>query len=105
MFAIIETGGKQYRVTPRSSVLIEKLEAEVGTTVEFDRVLMVHSDEGMLIGQPLVTGARVTARVSEQGRGRKVVIQKFKRRKKYRRQLGHRQPFTRVFVTDIVFPA
>jgi large subunit ribosomal protein L21 len=105
MYAIFETGGKQYRVEPRGSVRVEKLNAEVGQTLEFDRVLLVGTDQGVTVGQPVVSGAKIMARVAEQGRGPKIYVQKFKRRKKYRRRTGHRQSFTRLLVTDIILTA
>ncbi len=101
MFAIIETGGKQHRVEEGERLAIEKLDAEVGADVEFDRVLMVVNGESVKIGTPLVDGARVTAKVLEQGRHAKVRVIKFKRRKHYLRRAGHRQEFTAVQIVGI----
>ena len=101
MFAVIETGGKQYRVEEGTQVSIEKLDVEVGAEVEFDRVLMVANGESVEIGTPLVEGARVTAKVVEQGRRNKIRVIKFKRRKHYLRRLGHRQKFTAVQIVGI----
>ena len=101
MFAVIETGGKQYRVEEGAQVSIEKLDAEVGAEVEFDRVLMVANGESVEIGTPLVEGARVTAKVVEQGRRDKIRVIKFKRRKHYLRRAGHRQKFTAVEIVGI----
>ena len=101
MYAIIETGGKQYRVEPGKVVQLEKLPGEVGQTVELDQVRFVHSDGAVLVGQPLVEGARVTAEVVRHGRTRSVTVFKKKRRKNYRRTRGHRQSFTQVKITGI----
>ncbi len=101
MYAVIQTGGKQYRVTEGSVLRIEKLDAAEGDTVEFDRVLLVGEGADVTVGAPLVSGSKVTATVETQGRGRKIEVVKFKRRKGYKRQYGHRQPYTRVRVTGI----
>ena len=101
MYAVIQTGGKQYRVQEGSVLRVEKLEAAEGDTVEFDRVLLVGEGADVTVGSPLVSGGKVTATVETQGRGRKIEVVKFKRRKGYKRQYGHRQPFTRVRVTGI----
>jgi large subunit ribosomal protein L21 len=101
MYAVIRTGGKQYRVREGSLLAIEKLDAELGATVEFNEVLLVSDDAGVRIGAPLLAGSKVTAVVQEQGKGRKVGIVKFRRRKGYKRMKGHRQPFTRIQVTGI----
>ena len=100
MYAVIRTGGKQYRVAPNQVVEIEKLDGEAGSTVEFGEVLMVGGDEPKL-GAPLVDGARVTGTVLEQAKGPKVIIFKKRRRKNYRRRTGHRQQLTVVRITDI----
>ena len=101
MYAVIRTGGKQYRVREGTSIAVEKLDAEPGATVEFDQVLLVSDDSGVRIGAPYLAGSRVTAVVQEQGKGRKVSIVKFRRRKGYKRMKGHRQPYTRIQVTGI----
>lgn len=101
MYAVIKTGGKQYRVSEGQTLRIEKLNAEQGTNVEFDQVLMVADGENFKVGTPLVSGGKVTAEILEQGRGKKVKIVKFRRRKHYRRQMGHRQSFTEVKITGI----
>lgn len=101
MFAVIETGGKQYRVESGTRLSVEKLDAEVGSEVNFDRVLMIANDENVQVGTPLVEGASVTGTVVEQGRQRKIRVIKFKRRKSYLRRHGHRQHFTSVEITDI----
>ncbi|SNB53519.1 LSU ribosomal protein L21P [Arboricoccus pini] len=100
MYAVIKTGGKQYRVVPNQVLEIEKLEAEAGSTVEFGDVLMVGGDTPQL-GSPLVAGAKVTGTVLEQARGPKVIIFKKRRRKNFRRRTGHRQYTTVVRITDI----
>ena len=101
MYAVIQTGGKQYRVEEGASLRVEKLDAEAGDTVEFDKVLLVGSGKDVKVGAPYVDGGKVTATVEEQGRRRKIDVIKFKRRKGYKRQKGHRQAFTRLRVTGI----
>ncbi|MCS6799947.1 MAG: 50S ribosomal protein L21 [Myxococcota bacterium] len=100
MYAVIRTGGKQYRVAPGDRLRVEKLPAEVGSSLELTEVLMI-GGESVRIGRPLVEGARVTARVVGQGRARKIIVFKMKRRKNYRRKKGHRQPYTELLVTSI----
>ena len=101
MYAVFQSGGKQHRVTEGQTVRLEKLELEVGATVEFDNVLMIANGEDIKVGAPLVEGGKVTAEVVSQGRGDKVKIVKFKRRKHSRKQMGHRQWFTEVKITGI----
>ena len=100
MYAVIESGGKQHRVTEGETLKLEKLEVATGETVEFDRVLMIGGD-AVKIGTPVVEGAKVTAEVVDHGRHKKVKIVKFNRRKHYRRETGHRQWFTEVKITGI----
>ncbi|AQL55994.1 50S ribosomal protein L21 [Abyssicoccus albus] len=100
MFAIIETGGKQVKVEEGQTIFIEKLDAEVGETYTFDRVLFV-GGETTKVGAPLVDGATVTAKVDENGRGKKITVIKFKAKKNYKRKQGHRQPFTKVTIEKI----
>ncbi len=100
MYAIIKTGGKQYCVEEGKKISVEKLDAEVGAEVVFDQVLLVADDE-LQVGQPTVAGAKVTAKVLEQGKGAKIRIFKYKAKSNYRRRQGHRQPFTKVEVTKI----
>nr|WP_298723971.1 50S ribosomal protein L21 [uncultured Steroidobacter sp.] len=102
MYAVISTGGKQYRVSEGQVVRVEKLEAEAGADVEFDKVLLVGSGDQVKIGSPFLSGGKVTATVQSHGKGDKKVIVKFRRRKHYLRQGTHRQPFTEVKVTGIV---
>lgn len=102
MYAVIETGGKQYRVSEGDLIRVEKLAAEPGATVEFDRVLMVAKDDGTpLLGNPWVAGGKVTGEVKGLGRGDKIFIFKLRRRKNYRRRAGHRQFYTEVQITGI----
>jgi large subunit ribosomal protein L21 len=100
-YAVIRTGGKQYRVTPGDVFQIEKLAAEPGSDVEFTEVLMTSCGDQVQVGSPNLSGARVTARVLEQGRAKKILVFKKKRRKNYRRRQGHRQYLTTVRVTGI----
>ena len=101
MYAVIQTGGKQYRVEEGTTLKIEKLELGSNDTVEFDKVLMIQSDSDTKIGQPYVESGIVTAKVVSQGRHKKVKIIKFKRRKHHMKQMGHRQYFTEVQITGI----
>jgi large subunit ribosomal protein L21 len=100
-YAIIETGGKQYRVGVGDRLAIEKLPAETGADVVFDRVLMVGGAGAPRVGAPLLAGASVSATVEDQFRGPKIVVFKFKPKKRYRRRTGHRQALTRVAITAI----
>ncbi len=101
MNCVIKTGGKQYRVSEGDKILVETLNAAPGDTVEFPEVLMLREGETLEVGKPLVAGAKITATVLEHGRGKKVKIIKFKRRKHYRRQAGHRQNYTCVEITGV----
>jgi large subunit ribosomal protein L21 len=101
MYAVIQTGGKQYRVEEGTTLKIEKLELGMGDSVEFDNVLMVQSDNAVKIGQPYVDGSKVTATVVSQGRHKKVKIIKFRRRKHHMKQMGHRQYYTEIQITGI----
>lgn len=101
MYAIIETGGKQYRVESGALLQVATLEGDVGSTIELDQVRLVHGDGGVVIGQPLVKGAKVTAEIVRHGRTRSITVFKKKRRKNYRRTRGHRQGFTSLRITGI----
>ncbi len=101
MYAVIVSGGKQHRVTEGEVLKVEKLQAEAGSSVEIDKVLLVADGEDVKIGAPVVEGAKVTAEVVSHGRGKKVRIMKFKRRKHHMKQMGHRQWFTEIKVTGI----
>ncbi|KXB43701.1 hypothetical protein HMPREF3188_01483 [Tissierellia bacterium KA00581] len=103
MYAIIETGGKQYRVEEGKSIFVEKLNVNEGDKVSFDRVLFLANGEDVKVGSPVVEGAKVSAVVEKQVRGKKLVIFKFKAKKNYRKKKGHRQPFTKVKIESIVF--
>lgn len=101
MYAIVATGGKQYRVKEGEKLRVEKLNAEAGDTVELDKVLLVGEGEDVKVGAPYLDGAKVTAKVAANGRGDKVKIVKFKRRKHSRKQMGHRQAYTEIEITGI----
>jgi large subunit ribosomal protein L21 len=101
MYAVIATGGKQYRVEKGSTLRIEKLAAEPGSEVTFDHVLLVGAAESVKVGSPLVSGAAVRATVERHGQGEKKSVVKFRRRKHYLRMGNHRQPFTEIRITDI----
>ncbi len=102
MYAVIETGGKQYRVAQDDVIRVEKLAAAAGESITFDRVLMVGEGDQTKIGAPVVEGSKVVADVEEHGRGDKVTIIKFRRRQKYRRKQGHRQAYTQLRIKEIV---
>lgn len=101
MYAVIESGGKQHRVEKGEVLKLEKLNAAAGEEVKFEKILLVGEGDSVKIGQPYVEGSQVTAEVLQQGRGDKVNIIKFRRRKHSRKQQGHRQAFTEVKITDI----
>jgi large subunit ribosomal protein L21 len=101
MYAVIESGGKQHRVQAGEILKLEKLDIATGETVDFERVLMIADGDSVSVGAPYVTGGRVSAEVLSHGRADKVRIVKFRRRKHYRRQMGHRQWFTAVKITAI----
>lgn len=102
MYAVIKTGGKQYRVSPGDSVDVENLPYEVGQQIELDQVLLVANGKGAKIGQPLVKGAKVKATVTRQVKGPKVIVFKYRPSKRYRRKQGHRQNYTRLRIDEIV---
>ena len=101
MYAVIETVGKQYRVAPGQTIDVDTLAGEVGANVEFDRVLAVSNDNGFSVGDA-VKSARVRGKITAHGRGDKVLVFKFKRKKQYKRTIGHRQAYTRVQVEEIL---
>ena len=101
MYAVIITGGKQYRVSEGDTLKVERLPATEGTTVELDRVLLVGEGTEVKVGSPYVDGGKVTATVKSHGRGDKIHIVKFRRRKHHRKQMGHRQHFTELQITGI----
>jgi large subunit ribosomal protein L21 len=102
MYAIIQTGGKQYRVQEGDVLTIEKLDAAEGADVEFDQVLTVVKDGSVEIGKPVVAGAKVTGKVVAQGKAKKILVFKYKAKSNYRRRQGHRQPFTKVVIEKIL---
>ncbi len=101
MYAVVATGGKQYKVEEGEVLRCEKLAGEIGDEVVFDQVLMVSDGEDVRIGQPVVEGATVKGSIVEQGKHKKIIVFKYKRRKRYRRKQGHRQPFTAVKISAI----
>jgi large subunit ribosomal protein L21 len=100
-YAVIETGGKQYRVGVGDRIAVERLHEDEGSDINFERVLLVGGDGSTRIGTPVVDGANVTAHIDAHGRGEKIVIFKFKAKKRYRRRTGHRQELTRLTITGI----
>ena len=101
MYAIIKTGGKQYKVAEGDVITVEKLEAEEGAVVTFDRVLTVVKEDGVVVGKPVVEGGKVTGKVGAQGKDKKIVVFKYKAKSNYRKRQGHRQPFTKVVIEKI----
>jgi large subunit ribosomal protein L21 len=102
MYAIIETGGKQYRVAPGDVIRVESLPGDPGSAVEFSKVLAVSKDDGELLAGPDAASARVTGSVTGTGRAKKILVFKFKRKKQYKKTTGHRQNYTEVRISDIV---
>ena len=105
MYAIIETCGRQYKVTKGDVVFFEKLDAEEGKKVTFDNVVLVSDDNKIQIGNPYVKGVKVEGKVISHGKGKKIIVFKMKPKKNYRRKQGHRQPYTKVEITNIKMPA
>ena len=101
MYAIVKTGGKQYKVAQGDVLFVEKLEANEGDTVTLDQVLAVAGENGLTVGAPVVEGATVTAKVVAQGKAKKVIVYKYKAKKDYRRKQGHRQPYTKLVIESI----
>ena len=101
MYAVIETGGKQYRVQEGDTITVEKLPAEAGSKIEFDKVLVLGEGADISVGAPYIDGAKVFGNVVENGKGQKVIIFKYKSKKDYRKKQGHRQPYTMVEITGI----
>jgi large subunit ribosomal protein L21 len=102
MYAVIETGGKQYRVAPGQSIEVDTIAGDVGSAVEFDRILAISNDSNELVVGDALKSARVRGKIAAHGRGDKVLVFKFKRKKQYKRTIGHRQNYTRVQVEEIV---
>ena len=101
MYAIIETGGKQYKVENGDVVFIEKLDVEADSEVTFDKVIAIGADDGIKVGAPYVDGASVTAKVLKNGKGKKIVVATYKPKKNEKRKMGHRQPYTKVEISAI----
>ena len=101
MYAIVKTGGKQYKVAQGDVLFVEKLEANEGDFVTLDQVLAVAGENGLTVGAPVVEGATVTAKVVAQGKAKKVIVYKYKAKKDYRRKQGHRQPYTKLVIESI----
>ena len=102
MYAVIKTGGKQYRVSEGDILKVEKLDCDRGDEITFDRVLALSEEEGFQVGRPVLNDAEVKAEVLEHGKNRKVKVFKFKPKKRYKRKTGHRQPFTRIKINEIL---
>lgn len=103
MYAVIMTGGKQYRVAQGDTLFIEKLDAEAGSTVTFDKVLMLVNDSDVRTGTPYLDGVTVEATLEKNGKGKKIRVFKYKAKKNYRKRIGHRQPYSKVTVSAIKF--
>lgn len=101
MYAVIQSGGKQYKVNEGDILKVEKLSGEAGDKLSLDQVLIISDGEMLKVGSPLVAGAKVMVEVIEQGRGKKITVYKYKKRKNYRRKQGHRQAFTKIKVDKI----
>ncbi|NLO83026.1 MAG: 50S ribosomal protein L21 [Clostridiales bacterium] len=101
MYAVIKTGGKQYRVYEGDILNVEKLDALEGSTVEFNEVLAISDDNGLRVGTPVLEGAKVEAQVLKHGKDKKIIVFKYKPKKNYRRKQGHRQPYTQIRITKI----
>ena len=102
MYAVVKTGGKQYRVSPDDILKIEQIDGDIGSELEMADVLMVSSEGNVQVGKPFIDGAIVKATILEQGKGKKINVVKVKRRKRYRRTIGHRQNFTKIKVNSII---
>ena len=102
MYAVLKSGGKQYKVEEGQVLRLEKLPGDVGSAIKFDQILMIGDGENIQVGQPLVDGASVEGHIIDQGRGKKIIVFKYKRRKRYRRKQGHRQQFTAIQIDSIL---
>ena len=101
MFAVIETGGKQYKVVEQDIIFVEKLEVTEGDEIVFDSVMALSNDNGFKVGAPTVEGAKVTAKVLKNGKNKKIYVMKYKSKKNEKKKIGHRQPFTKVQIVKI----
>jgi large subunit ribosomal protein L21 len=104
IYAIIETGGKQYKVTPGQTIDVERLDVAAGDTVELDRVLFIANGDRVMVGNPTIDGAKVIATSQGEGKGKKIIVFKYKPKVRYRRKMGHRQLYTRLTIDEIVEP-
>lgn len=102
MYAVLKTGGKQYKVSEGDVIFVEKLEADVDSTIELTEVLAVANDDGLNVGSPLVEGAKVVCKVLAQDKAKKIIVFKYKAKKDYRRKQGHRQPYTKLQIEQIL---
>lgn len=102
MYAVIETGGKQYRVEEGDTIFVEKLNADNGEQISFDKVLLLSKDNDLVVGKPYIEDVKVEGTVLDQGKGKKIVVFKYKAKKNYRKKQGHRQPYTKVKVEKIL---
>ena len=102
MFAVIQTGGKQYLVSPGDKIKVEKLDKAEGKEITFGQVLLMEKNKALKIGEPLVKGAKVTAKILKQDRAKKVIVLKYRPKKRYQKKKGHRQPFTQVEILKII---
>ena len=102
MYAVVETSGKQYKVSAGEIIDVDKLSLEVGEKIELDRVLLVADGEDVRVGQPTIEGAKVVATVTAHGKGPKIIVFKYRPRQRYRRKKGHRQAYTRLIIDEIV---
>lgn len=101
MYAVVVTGGKQYRVQAGDVLYVEKLDVDVDSVIELNEVLAVGKEDGLVVGKPVVEGAKVVAKVLAQGKAKKIIVFKYKRKKDYRKKQGHRQPFTKLQIETI----
>lgn len=101
MYAILETGGKQYRVAEGDVITVEKLPGEAGEAIEFDKVLLLSDESGVKVGNPYIDSAKIFGEIVETGKGKKVIVYKYKSKKDYRKKQGHRQPYTMVEITSL----
>ena len=101
MFAVVETGGKQYKVIEQDIIFVEKLDANEGDDIVFDSVLALSDDNGFKVGTPTVAGAKVTAKVLKNGKGKKIYVIKYKSKKNEKKKMGHRQPYTKIQINTI----
>ncbi|MCF6463702.1 50S ribosomal protein L21 [Clostridium sp. Cult1] len=102
MYAVVETGGKQYRVQEGDIVFVEKIDTEEGEKIDLSKVLLVSKEDDLIVGKPYVEGAKVEATVLEQGKAKKIIVFKYKAKKNYRKKQGHRQPYTKLKIEKIV---